>query len=358
MLRSVLFLFLLISFQTAGQTWKSGSLVDINGDTSRAEIQFDDGDTSPAFVNIKNGEKSTIARDVRAFTIDDGKRNFELVTVELKYYYKTIAFGQDPVKRSVRTTVFAEVLHNNSVFRLYSLGDDEKTERFFVRKNGGEIMELVNYSYLILRENKVFQSTSRPFINLITELTSDCGIAVDSKMTYTQKGFIKVMDRYADCVGTARAKKVESRHLINLGVMIGITQLSNWSKPYTDYNRQLLHPPMLGVATQFLSKKRFGNRFLLAELAIIRGPADQGPGSLPLGQIHFGAFAGSFFGRRKLQALGFIGASRYGGIFESGVGVSYNKKLTLTASYGLFGSTQDTYSVKLRYHPRFKLPND
>ena len=353
----VLVLSFVVSIESFAQTWSPGSIISATGDTTRGEIFFRDWDISPSSIDFRSGGQTSTMSDIKGFTIDKENRIYERVNIQLKYYFSVVSYGTRAVEREVPTNVFAEIVYYNSVVRLYSLGDDMKTERFLIRKNGQGLVELANYSYKVQRDGKIFQSDNHEYRGTLTYLLSDCNIKASDAMAYSEKEITRLLDKYGECNGASVKKKVDNRHLVNLGALVAVRNVPNWIPPYGNYNYETRNEPMVGLAIQFLSRKNFGNRFLMAELAVIRGPVDAGPGSLALAKnIEFAAYGGSFFGRKNLQGIVFIGASRYSGIFETGGGISYRKKFVLTASYGFLGSVDNAYSIKLRYHPRLKAP--
>lgn len=342
------------SLSCFAQSFTPASVVLSNGDSVDGEVLFKDWNISPTTIEFRPQQQSAIDQsDITGFKIYQGNRSYERVRINLKYYLQTVSQDRSPIRIEKPTDVFAEVIYSNALLRLYSMGDEEKTERFLLRKEGGDIVELIDFSYeiraekgAVIKHNPIYQSQLR-------QILADCDFG-GTAVGYQESAIVRVLDKYSACRGiTSTRKRSGVDGLANLGVLLGTGAVPTGIDPNPTRNVQA---PVFGLALQFLSRKNFENRFCLVEVGVITGNLE---GLIPMEHIHLAVYAGTFFGKRNLQGLVYSGASRYSGFFDTGLGISYKKKMTLvlgTSPGNLL--TNRGFSIKLRYHPRFKAPGN
>jgi hypothetical protein len=365
------FFFLLVLFcafnSCFAQSWTPASVVNSNGDSIRGEILFKDWNISPAAIEFRSQQQAVVnANDITAFKIYQGNRSFERVNILLKYYKPIVVQYSNPVDREVPTNVFAEVIYSNALVRLYSLGDEDKTERFLIKMEGQNIVELVNFSFRISTEKGTFQRDNQVYQKQLGQMLSDCDFGGTTSIVYQEKAIIRVLDKYSNCKGiTATKSRQGVKGLVNGGLMLASTgvptgyitstklvSVPGTTMPVSTIRRDQQQAPVVGIALQILSRKRFGNRFSSLEGGIITGHV---PTFRNIDRVYYAIYLGTFFGKGKIQGLVFTGASRYSGFLDTGLGISYKKKLTLVANGGFVNRAGiAAFSIKLRYHPRFK----
>jgi hypothetical protein len=244
--------------------------------------------------------------DITSFTIDEGNRTYDLVNAKLKYYHTIpVQFGQNPVEKEEEVQVFAEAVYSNPAVVLYSLGDQARNERFFIKKPGELSSELTYFKFRVSRDGKTLENENEFYKTQLAGFVSDCNVNVSDGMVYSQREIIKVLDKYSVCKGVAPATAPESGGgLVNGGLMAAMTGIPIVTGSETNIELS----PVVGISLQFLSKKNFNNRFGLAEAGIITSKVTLAEGHVLPGRLYFSLYGGTFIGKGMfrrwcLQAL-------------------------------------------------------
>lgn len=303
--------------------WTSAKIYFQEGDTAVGMVDFQDWNISPTTINVVyNGSTTTYGGlDVKGFTTNG--RRYTIIKTDLKYYRPgPIKQTTSPVLKEEPVSVFAEVIYASHGLELYSLMDELKDERLFIKKD--EVTrELVKYSILIEINGQTTTQTSNIYRSTLQALLTDCGVAVKPELQYSSKAIIPLLKSYSKCKGHAvELEGKERKSLLQLGASAGFLGgygLRAGGEAFGIYS----------VDAQLLSERRLHNTLLWVSVGI-PGVPQEDRGTTVLLSFR----AGSYFGSGKVQSLAYAGISN-GLTVHVGGGVALNKKLILTANYGL-----------------------
>lgn len=339
------------------QNWQKVSLTFNGGQTSEAEVNFEDWKISPKNIQVREGQsiKSYDASDLKSFTLIDSKQSYTLVHAKLRYYLDApVEIDRSPVNREDSVAVYAEVLYVDNAVSLYSLQDAEQEDRYFIAKDG-VTRELVHFTYNLSKGGKTYLTENNSFREQLKALLADCGVPISSELNYSERAIQGVLNKYAKCKGnTATVEKEEVRGLITIGLMGGQAFSS-----YPQFNTTFVDN-MLGGEIQFLSRRSHQNNFIWIEVGVIPGLKGDALGTSTT--FVGGLYGGRYFGKKKLQFLAYTGLSNTNRMFDTGVGVAFNKRIILSGGVGLLNyavslvrDEQTIYStLKLKIYPRLK----
>ena len=328
------------------------------GDTINGEIDFQDWQVSPSTIYVReNARVRQYARaDLKGFVIEENNLRYEVLNTKLQYHItQPVKQGQSSVERTEPVSVYAEVLFANKSIALYSLQDDLQDERFFIRKDD-EIKELVHYIIPIEKDGKLFNQEINAFRGQLRQALMDCDVKVNERLPYGSPEIVSLLRKYSECKGdaTSSVERKEKKGLVMLGLMNGFST-------YRDATQQ----PVLvsgdyffGLDLQALSKRRHNRNFVWVEAGLM--PGVRGHDEKPyLTHVVFAFYGGTYFGKGKVQPLVYVGGSSVVGIFDSGAGVGFNKRVVFTAGGKLVasllgGGESYHFSFKLKVYPRLR----
>ena len=331
----------------AQQQWKIARLVTNNSDTIQGEIAFEDWDQSPNSIQFKNAQgivTSKSAGEIKSFHIQEPLKTFESKKLALNYYKKTIVQeGQSPIERKDSATVFLEVLLRSSRTMLYECMDDEKQTRFFLEKDN-KLHELRNPVYRIAKGETNHLIRSEVYKAQLKELLSECPTLNTERVRYTDKDLVDLLVEYHTYCKAAYDAEF---HQENLGQRFAIGAIYR-------------HVPELEAPTSFLglnlllfSPKKFNSVFVSIDLGFGVGGSEDDSIEGKTNRMCIGLYGGKYFGLGEWHPMIFTGISNTNGALDTGVGISYQRLVAVSASLGLFNLTKGNaaFSFQLRITP-------
>jgi hypothetical protein len=338
------FAFLLTNVASA-QTWRDAVLIRSAGDSLKGLVEFSDPDISTRQIRFRESRESSVVTyttdQVTSFYFSNPYQRFDKLDARVTYYSRgVVAPGGNPIIGIKPIVVFAEVIRSGPTITLYSLFDEERKERFFVRK-AGELTELINVSYQVDRESKTFTVKDERYRAQLRSLLEDCPSGQPQSYNYDGKTLGKAIDKYMICKGEVTAGGTGQKRrsdLLRFGLFGMLAAGSSGAEQWT------LIP---GGSMQVLSRKNRGNQFMWLSLG---GPVSNDISEFP---VYFSALAGTYMGSGKVQPLINAGVTSLLGTFTGGVGVAYNKRVILSGNYSrIFGTAH--FAATLAVYPRLR----
>jgi hypothetical protein len=353
-MRSPVIFFLGLSFSftisvwhASAQAWRDGFVVMVNGDSVKGQIEFSDPDENITRIRFRSSPSSTPVpyspAEINSFGIDNPPQRFEKLEAQVSYYSKGIVeWGDNPVVAIKLISSFAEVIRASRSVTLYSVYDENGDERFFLRKNG-ELTELRNISYLVMRDANTYTVNETPYRGQIMNLLAGCPEVKKKVYQYDGKSLGKAVEDYAKCKGetsTVTTSLAQETWFFGGFVLVGTGTLNGEAIGWGG---------TAGVSAQMLSRKNRGNQFWWIDL----GVGDSDILSIPL---FLNLSVGSYIGNGRVQPLIDAGVSTLSGTLNGGLGVAYNKRVVLAGNInvGLLGEKTVLYTMKLTVYPRLR----
>src|ERR1700741_4538931 len=142
----VAFAALISAHIVSGQAWRDAVVVMTNRDSVRGQIEFTDPDVSVSSFRFRSDPGSPPVTysidDANSFLFVDPVQRFVKLEVQVTYYSRgVVPWGGNPITGIKKINAFAEVIRESPSIALFSVHDEDRKERFFVRK-GNELIEL------------------------------------------------------------------------------------------------------------------------------------------------------------------------------------------------------------------------
>ena len=349
-IRDIYFLCILFCGFTgyAQQQWKSVKIVTNVNDTLQGQLNFEDWDRSPAAIQFKDGQGNVTtktAQEIRSFTIQEPLKTYESKKLTLAYYENgVVAEGKSPIVKTDSVTLFIEVLLHSARVTLYECLDEDKEPRYFLRKDD-KLHELRNPVYRVAKGETSHIVRNEVYKTQLTLLLSECPTLNTENLGYTDKELVDLLIKYHKY---CKADYSGESHQEGLGQRFAIGAMFR-------------HAPEIAAPTSFLglnalifSKKRFNSLFVAIDVGYGLGPFEDDPtSSAKTNRLCFGLYGGKYFGLNEWHPMIFTGISNTNGALDTGVGISYQRLVSLSTSAGLIYLIKGdaAWSIQLRITP-------
>jgi hypothetical protein len=326
----------------AQQQWKIAQLVINDSDTIQGQVAFEDWAQSPNSIQFRDEHGITTSKSVeqiRSFTIHDPLKTFESKNLILSYYTKDyVPAGTSPIVRTDSVTLFLEVLLRSSRIILYECMDDENQARFFLQKDG-RLHELRNPVYRLSKGETSHLIKTEIYKAQLKELLSECPTLNTESVNYTDKDIVDLLVKYHTYCKTDY--DTESHQEI-AGERFAIGAMYRYA-PHVENVKNFL-----GLNALLFSKKKFNSAFVSIDVGVGLGQEEDIPMEGKGNIFCFGLYGGKYFGLGEWHPMIFTGISNTNGALDTGVGLSYQKLVAGSVSFGLIHLTKGDQSISFQ----------
>lgn len=197
------------------------------------------------------------------------------------------------------------------------------------------------------KDGKLFKVSLPRYQSQIRNLLVECPSFRFGEVYYDERSLANLCRRYLSCLQKDQGLQVNKKNkaMLKLGASGGVSLWNGGPFPY------------VGFSLEHLLDKRLSNRFLHFTLGTyITNDYDDlygTPTGKPKADPYLALYGGTYFGTKKVRWLIFTGYSNLNGALDSGVGISLNKTLSITAHGGLidafFSSANLSFEAKLLF---------
>lgn len=243
-------LFLCVMVSANAQNFVDATIFKLNGDSISGQINYQEWYINPAFITFRTAKSAKIQefrpKDLSKFVIkskneiyesavinvlDQTERDLEAIDASpsIKEALQSLKFRRD--------TAFLLVLEKGKG-SLYSYVDNRSLEHYFIRKDKGRYIELMNPKMKIT-ESKIGMEVSRisylhieDYKTRLKELTSDCSEFAKEidNLGFFQGNFSSIISRYNNCVGkndySKNASKIKVKYFATIGISLPMAQVN------------------------------------------------------------------------------------------------------------------------------------
>jgi hypothetical protein len=363
--------FLCIIASAKAQNFVDATIFKTNGDSISGQINYQEWYINPEFITFKAKNSSKIQefrpKDLSKFVVkskneiyesaiinvlDQTERDLEAIDASpsIKDALQSLKFRSD--------TAFLLVLEKGKG-SLYSYVDNRSLEHYFIRKDKGWYIELMNPKMKIT-ESKIGMEVSRisylhieDYKTRLKELTSDCPKLekeIDN-LGFFQGNFSSIINRYNDCVGKNDYSKENAKPKLKYYATTGLSLPMAFvnSLYYGEYERingKLTVPIGIGIELKggrgsnpisFGGELGFAKNVYNHQISRDNGRAIIYNSTL-IGLHGVPYIKASFFNKKRIN---------YSTFFKAGLVFSYYSKATFTVDYiPVFTNNTDVYKLK------------
>jgi hypothetical protein len=269
-----IFLFLLSSYTAFTQVnFVAGTIVKLNGDTLKGEIDYQEWTYNPRTIQFRNkntqSAKDYTCRDIKGFTITDKNEKYQTVVVDINKESDDIdklktyeSIDNVPLSSKLtRDTVFL-LIEAQGALNLFSLFDGKP--HYFIQKNKGKIEELENRRAKIVNRDTVSIIMIENFKIQLKTLTDDCASPIYPfvKPAFVKAEILQVVTKYNTCKGESsyifKEGHGQRRFSLLTGAALPLIKISD----FYNFNAKTAQgniSPVFGMAFE-QSYKRLRNR--------------------------------------------------------------------------------------------------
>ena len=193
----------LFSFQAISQTnFVIGSLVNLNGDTIRGQINDELWIANPETFDFKSTDgsvKKYLPADLKAFIVGDRMYRSYLVSYD-STSSKLDALSSSPLPSYKVYHLLLKVLIDSKKSLLEYIGKDDRIH-FFIEFNGN-VEELVNHPFLFSIAGTQSIQENRLYLARLQKHFADCeNLKVNTIISYSRNALKKLFKEYNLCIG-------------------------------------------------------------------------------------------------------------------------------------------------------------
>lgn len=345
-------LFLFIPFSIFAQkNFIDAVVYKNNGDSIVGQINYQEWYINPNSITFKASNATKVQeftpKDLKKFVIKSKNEIYESATFKVQdktSHDLDMKDASPSVKDALQSlkyredTAFLLVIEKGRA-SLYSYIDQKTVEHFFVKKDNGFYIELMNLTFKIKEKSgKHVIANAEDYKTRLKDLSSDCPkMEKDIKgLTFFQDNLALFINAYNDCVGKAEYSKKNGITSIKYYVTTGIIFPSAFVSgiTYAKFNTIKGKPYIpIGVGLELRAKRELNPVRLGAELNFLSSEYDVTESNGDRTNRHEAKLVGlnfqPFF-KYSLYSKRITGHSAY---FKAGIALSYYFKANYTKSY-------------------------
>ena len=217
--------FLLISSYVLAQSnFISGSIVTAKGDTLQGLIDYQDWERNPPSIKFKKNDtvEELSPNQIKNFSVSE--RHYvsnSLPVIQAAGKMEEMS----PAPKTKIETVFLELLFSGTV-NLYFLKDRNSIPHFFYQSRTGEIIELNNFEYKKVVDEKELLVRPKRYLGQLSALMGGCISIAKSPPVYTTSSLQTLFEKYNNCISpdskTSQLNK-KRRLILEPGIVLGVS---------------------------------------------------------------------------------------------------------------------------------------
>jgi hypothetical protein len=321
----------LSSVPASGQFELRSATIITQSDTLLGQVKYYDWDISPSVIDLvtENGPQRSIpAKEIRRMIIApdhiyDGRQvSFSIYTKEVSSISAAL------VGQPTSAYLLLELLLESDAVKFYRLFDNQKQKRYFLEKEG--VTHPLDYiqtpvvtdTRRSIYENPLFRST-------LKQLLVECPTLRTDELPYTEAAIMALLREYHSYCRIDSRVYQEQKNIGKIKLSLGLLVSALPSGSNNGDNFRYGEAFQAGLSLRLILPKRFDNFFLIADIAR-SSIADAG---FEYPAVNLAIYGGQYFGKKIVQGHWFTGISIGLGPLETGVGLSYKKMVSVSASF-------------------------
>ncbi|WP_143100733.1 hypothetical protein [Spirosoma endophyticum] len=290
-------------------------------------VKYYDWDKSPKSIEFgedSSGSMNTFPlRTIRKLSIKDGPL-YESLYLKVPYYSTDpVLPGSNIIDHTDSTYRLAELLLDSEPVKFYRFFDNNNHLRFLITKYDSLIL-LDDIQVQLIKSGTVFKFESHVYRKKIRTALYECPTLNTDNTQYTEVSLINLLKDYLSFCRIDSKIYLEQKELGKAMIGIG-PYASYWNSAYAQHL-------VYGLNVQVLLPRRLHNVFIMLNV----GKASQETVLGARSAIIIGIYGGQYFGRRAIQGKIYTGLSTLFGAFDTGVGLSYRKMISMELRYPVF----------------------
>lgn len=210
------------------ENYLDAKVLSLNDDTLTGYINYQEWERNPKTIKFKSSRESEFIEyspgDIQAFWVgNDYYLSRNITVTESPRKPEQLTYEKEKTSKNI--TAFILVLVSGEA-SLYEYVDEMSVERYYAKKKGGELYELIYYKYYTQQYGARMITENRKYGGQLIYLFQDCEeIKKDiGSATYKASDLSKVVEKYNLCINSENEYvRVEKRNKMRFGVLGGVS---------------------------------------------------------------------------------------------------------------------------------------